>query len=81
MDAIIGAFAGIKIEGELFNKILGIVMVIIVLHMVFKPSDISHKTLERITGKYFWLSSLLFYWLIWWVYSSWSGFYYLINFI
>ena len=63
IGAIIGAFAGIKIEGELFNKILGIVMVIIVLHMVFKPSEISHKTLERITGKYFWLSMIAFFFI------------------
>ena len=63
IGAIIGALAGIKIEGELFNKILGVVMVIIVLHMVFKPSKISNKTLERITGKYFWLSMIAFFFI------------------
>ena len=61
IGAIIGAFAGVKIDGELFNKILGIIMVIIVAYMVFKPSEISNKTLERITGKHFWLSIVVFF--------------------
>jgi uncharacterized membrane protein YfcA len=63
IGAIIGAFAGVKIDGELFNKILGIIMVIIVAYMVFKHSEISNKTLERITGKYFWLSIIAFFFI------------------
>ena len=31
--------------------------------MVFKPSDTSNKTLERITGKYFWLSMIAFFFI------------------
>tara|TARA_B100000787_G_scaffold118833_1_gene88920 strand:+ start:192 stop:977 length:786 start_codon:yes stop_codon:yes gene_type:complete len=63
IGAIIGAFAGVKIEGELFNKILGIIMLVIVAYMVFKPKNNTKNTLERITGKYFWLSMLAFFFI------------------
>jgi len=61
IGAIIGAFAGVKIEGELFNKILGIIMLVIVAYMVFKPKASTKNTLERITGKHFWLSMVAFF--------------------
>lgn len=61
IGAIIGAFVGVKIEGELFNKILGVVMLAIVAYMVFKPKTDLKDTLERITGKYFWLSMVAFF--------------------
>ena len=63
IGAIIGAFAGVKMEGELFNKILGIIMLVIVAYMVFKPKNNTKNTLERITGKYFWLSMLAFFFI------------------
>jgi len=59
--AIIGSLAGVKIEGELFNKILGVVMVVVVAYMVFKPKKNSKQRLERITGKHFWLSVVVFF--------------------
>ena len=53
IGAIIGAFAGVKIEGELFNKILGIIMLVIVAYMVFKPKASTKNNLERVAGKHF----------------------------
>ena len=61
IGAIIGAVAGVKIEGELFNKILAVIMVAIVAYMVFKPKATAEKTLERITGKHFWLGMIAFF--------------------
>ena len=63
IGAIIGAVVGIKIEGQLFNKILGVIMLIIVGYMVVKPSKFSKNTLERITGKYFWFSIVAFFFI------------------
>ena len=63
IGAIIGAIVGIKIEGELFNKILGIVMLVIVIYMVLKSNKISKNNLERIKGKYFWLSIIAFFFI------------------
>ena len=63
IGAIIGAIVGVKIEGQLFNKILGIVMLVIVAYMVLKPNKISKNTLERIKGKYFWLSIIAFFFI------------------
>ena len=61
MGAIIGAIVGVKIEGELFNKILAIIMVVIVMYMILKPKTTTKETLERITGKHFWLGMLAFF--------------------
>ena len=63
IGAIIGAIVGIKIEGELFNKILGIVMLVIVIYIVLKSNKISKNNLERIKGKYFWLSIIAFFFI------------------
>ncbi len=61
IGAIIGAIAGVKIEGELFNKILGVIMMLIVVYMVFKPKKTTNEVIERITGKHFWLSMIAFF--------------------
>jgi uncharacterized membrane protein YfcA len=50
--AIIGANFGVNIKGEMFNKILAIIMVLIVIYMVFKPKTTSEDLLERIKGKH-----------------------------
>ena len=63
IGAVIGAIAGVKIEGELFNKILGVIMVVIVAYMVLSPKTSSKNSLERITGKYFWLSIIAFFFI------------------
>lgn len=61
LGAIIGAFAGVKIQGELFNKILAIIMVLLVVYMAVKPKASAKETLERITGKHFWWGMLAFF--------------------
>ncbi len=61
IGAIIGAQLAVDIKGELFNKILAIIMVVIVIYMVFKPKMSTKEFLERITGKYFWLGVLAFF--------------------
>ena len=53
LGALIGAQIAIDIEGELFNKILAIIMIVVVLLIVFKP-NIDYKNLsERLTKEGF----------------------------
>ena len=61
IGAIIGALIAVDIKGDLFNKILAVIMVIIVIYMVFKRKTSIEELLERITGKYFWLGILAFF--------------------
>ena len=62
--AIVGAYLGaIYFKGEIFNKILAIVMVIIVLYMIFKPKALLQIEAERITGKYFWFLNIAFFFI------------------
>ncbi len=61
--AIIGALLAIDIKGEVFNKILAVIMVLIVVFMVFKPKVSAKELQERITGKYFWLGVLAFFFI------------------
>jgi uncharacterized membrane protein YfcA len=61
VGAIIGALFAVDIKGEIFNKILAIIMVLIVVYMVFKPKITTEELLERVTGKYFWLGILAFF--------------------
>ena len=49
------------IKGELFNRILAVIMVVIVIYMVFKPKINTEELMERITGKYLWLGILAFF--------------------
>ncbi|MFY0631559.1 MAG: sulfite exporter TauE/SafE family protein [Flavobacteriaceae bacterium] len=63
IGAIIGALLAVDIKGETFNKILGIVMVLIVLYMILKPKATSKDLMERITGKYFWLGIIAFFFI------------------
>jgi len=61
VGAIIGASLAVDIKGELFNKILAGIMIIIVIYMLFKPKIKTEDVLERIKGKYFWLGILAFF--------------------
>ncbi len=51
----------VDIKGELFNKILAVIMVIIVVYMVFKRKTSIEELVERITGKHFWLGIIAFF--------------------
>ena len=61
LGAIVGALMGVKIEGELFNKILGVIMVVIVGYMLFKPKDTAIQFVERTHGKPLWISVIVFF--------------------
>ncbi len=61
VGAIIGAQFAVDIKGDLFNKILAVVMVLIVIYMVFKPKMSTEDLMERLTGRYFWLGIFVFF--------------------
>ena len=61
VGAIIGAQFAVDIKGELFNKILAIIMIVIVVFLFFKPKTTTQELVERITGKYLWLGVLAFF--------------------
>ena len=61
IGAIIGASFAVGIKGETFNRILGVIMVLIVIYMILKRKTSPKDLMERITGKYFWLGILAFF--------------------
>ena len=62
--SIIGAYLGsIYFKDEIFNKILGIVMFLVVLYMIFKPKMNDETLQERTTGKYFWIQLIIFFFI------------------
>lgn len=63
IGAIIGAKLAIDIKGELFNKILAVVMVTIVGFMVFRPKQNFSQLPDRVTGKYLKYSILSFFFI------------------
>ncbi len=62
LGAIIGAQIAVDIKGELFNKILAVVMILVVAFMVVKPKNLSNIH-ERITGKHLWLGIIIFFFI------------------
>ena len=64
LGAIVGAYLGaIYFKGEIFNKILAIVMVLVVLYMIFKPKAILQLSHEKTKGKYFWILLISFFFI------------------
>jgi len=61
--SLIGAQMAVDIKGETFNKILAIIMVMVVLMMVFKPKVSLSEMVERTTGKYLYISIIIFFFL------------------
>lgn len=61
LGSILGAYVAIDIKGETFNRILSLVMLVVVLIIIFKPKMRLGDMEERITGKYLWLSILVFF--------------------
>ncbi len=62
--SIIGAYLGsIYFKDEVFNRILGIVMIVIVIYMIFKPRLTDEIVAERTTGKYFYLQLIIFFFI------------------
>lgn len=64
LGAIVGAYIGaIYFKGEIFNKILAVVMVLVVIYMIFKPKQLLQLGAERTKGKYFWLLIIAFFFI------------------
>ncbi|MDX1829811.1 MAG: sulfite exporter TauE/SafE family protein [Lutibacter sp.] len=59
--SIIGAQIAVNIKGEVFNKILSVVMLLVVAYMVFSSTKNNESIIERISGKHLWLSVFLFF--------------------
>ena len=59
--AILGAYIAVDIEGETFNRILAIIMVIVVLIIIFKPKMKLEDLYEKITGKHLWVGLIAFF--------------------
>lgn len=63
IGAIIGAQIAVDIKGETFNKILAVVMVFVVAFLVLQGKKKQQDYIERLTGKYFWLSIVAFFFI------------------
>ena len=61
VGAVIGASLAVDIDGETFNRILGVVMVLIVGYIVFRRTASEQHLIERITGKHFWMGIIAFF--------------------
>jgi hypothetical protein len=63
IGAIIGAQIAIDIRGDLFNKILAVIIVIVGLLIVFKPKNNIKVLQERTKGKHLYISCLGFFFI------------------
>ena len=61
IGAIIGAQLAVEIDGDLFNKILAIIMVVVVAYLVFNRKAKIEDLVERVSGKHLWISIILFF--------------------
>ncbi|WP_298288522.1 sulfite exporter TauE/SafE family protein [uncultured Lutibacter sp.] len=61
LGSILGAQIAVDIKGDIFNKILAIIMVLVVGLMVFKPNSKQFNLIERTSGKHLWISTILFF--------------------
>lgn len=63
LGSLIGAQIAVDIKGEVFNKILSAIMVLVVLMMLLKPKVQLSEMIERTTGKYLYISIGVFFFL------------------
>ncbi|MGB0896297.1 MAG: sulfite exporter TauE/SafE family protein [Flavobacteriaceae bacterium] len=61
--SLIGAQIAADIKGDTFNKILAAIMVIVVVLMFIKPKASLSEFSERLTGKYLYISIVIFFFL------------------
>lgn len=61
--ALIGAQIAVDIDDQLFNRFLAITMIVIVLLIIFKPKLKFEDLAERTTGRYLWLSCIVFFFI------------------
>ncbi len=67
LSALIGSFIGAKlaigIEGDLFNKILAIIMIMVLCTIVLNPKKNYTEVIEKTTGKTLYISLIIFFFL------------------
>ena len=63
IGAVLGAQISVDIKGETFNKVLVVIMFVVIGLMVLKPKAKKEELLERLTGKYLWLSIVAFFFI------------------
>ena len=63
IGSIIGAKIAIDIKGDTFNRVLAIVMIAVVILIILKPKASLQQLKERTTGKYLWISIIVFFFL------------------
>lgn len=61
VGSIIGAYIAVDIKGEVFNRILAIVMISVVFIIIFSPKINVKDLEERLTGKYLWIGIAVFF--------------------
>lgn len=67
LSALVGSFIGAKlaidIKGELFNRILAIIMIMVLITILFNPKKNYTEIIERTTGKSLYISLFIFFFL------------------
>lgn len=63
LGSLIGAQIAVDIKGELFNRILAVIMLLVVVLMLFKPKVPLTTLAERTKGKYLYGSIIIFFFL------------------
>ena len=63
LGAVVGAQIAIDIRGDLFNKILAVIMIFVVTYLVLNRRTRYEDLVERITGKHLWISLVLFFFI------------------
>jgi uncharacterized membrane protein YfcA len=62
LGSIVGAKLAIDIQADIFNKILAVVMVLVLFFLVFSPKE-TENIQERLTTKYVWLTTIVFFFI------------------
>ena len=63
IGAIIGAQIAIDVKGDLFNKILAVIIVVVGLLIVFRPKNNIKSLNEFITGNHLFVSCIVFFFI------------------
>ncbi|MFY0603264.1 MAG: sulfite exporter TauE/SafE family protein [Flavobacteriaceae bacterium] len=62
IGAIVGAILAVHyVQDDVFNKILGVIMVLVVIFIIANRKATTQELVERITGKHLWLGILAFF--------------------
>ena len=69
VGAALGAWIAVDLEGDTFNRVLAVAMVVMVLLIVFRPTRRGQALAERMDRKHRWISIGLFFFV-----GVWGGF-------